>query len=123
MVVVAGEARVVGEIFGGIDAGEGAEVVDKVGLIEIAAIESHVGPPNGTARRDAAKDRLKAANAAEELWGQANVILEEFDETARAETGFGDDFGDVGGLRRMEKRFDGIFDRRMVVKHTRGALQ
>jgi hypothetical protein len=82
MVVVAGKAGVVREVFGRIDAGEGAEVVDEVCLIEIAAIESDIGPANGTARRDAAKDRLEAANAAEELRGQANVMLEEFDETA-----------------------------------------
>jgi hypothetical protein len=123
MVMMAGKAGMVGEILGGIDAGEGAEVVDEVGLIEIAAVESDVSPANRTARRDAAKDRLEAANAAEELRGQANVMLEELDETARAETGFANDFGDVGGLRGAEKRFDGIFDRRMVVKHACGALQ
>jgi hypothetical protein len=122
MVVVAREPGMVGEILGGIDAGEGAEVVDKVGLIEIATIESDVSPANGTARRDVTKDRLKAANAAEEFWGQANVMLEELDETTRAETGLRDDFGDVSRLRRLEKRFDGIFDGRMVVKHTGGAL-
>jgi hypothetical protein len=122
MVVVAGEAGMVGEIFGGIDAREAAEIVDEVGLIEIAAIESDVGPANGAARRDAAKDRLEAADAAEEFGWQADVMLEEFDEATRAETGFGDDSGDVGSLWGAEKRFDGVFDRRMVVKHTTGAL-
>lgn len=121
--MMAGKAGMVGEILGGIDAGEGAEVVDEVGLIEIAAVESDVSPANLTARRDAAKDRLEAANAAEELRGQANVLLEELDETARAETGFANDFGDVGGLWSTEKRFDGIFDRRMVVKDASGPLQ
>jgi len=123
MVVVAGEAGMVGEVFGGIDAGEGAEVVDKVRLIEIAAIDSDIGPPNGPTRRDAAEHALETANAAKELRGQTDVILEEFDETARAEAGFGDDFADVSGLRGVEKRFDGVFDRRMVVEHTSGALQ
>jgi hypothetical protein len=123
MVVVAGKAGVVREVFGRIDAGEGAEVVDEVCLIEIAAIESDIRPANGTARRDAAKDRLEAANAAEELRGQANVMLEEFDEAAGAEASFGDDFGDVGRLRGVEKRFDGVFNRRMVVKYAGGALE
>jgi hypothetical protein len=123
MVVMAGKAGMVREIFGGIDAGEGAEVVDKVGLIEIAAIESDVGPTNGTARSDAAEHRLEAANAAEYLGGQADVVLEEFDEAARAEAGLGDDFGNVGGLRSVEKRLDGIFNRGMVVEHAGGALE
>lgn len=64
MVVVAGEAGMVGEVFGGIDAGERAEVVDKVRLIEIAAIDSDIGPPNGPTRRDAAEHALETANAA-----------------------------------------------------------
>jgi hypothetical protein len=114
MVVVAGKAGVVREVFGRIDAREGAEVVDEVCLIEIAAIESDIRPANGTPRRDAAKDRLEAANAAEELRGQANVMLEEFDEAAGA---------DVGRLRGVEKRFDGVFNRRMVLKHASGALE
>ena len=49
MVMMAGKAGMVGEILGGIDAGEGAEVVDEVCLIEIAAIESDIRPANGTA--------------------------------------------------------------------------
>ena len=49
MVVVARKAGVVREVFGWIDAGEGAEVVDEVCLIEIAAIESDIRPANGTA--------------------------------------------------------------------------
>ena len=123
MVVVAGKAGVVREVFGRIDAGEGAEIVNKMGLIEIAAIESDIRPTNGTARSDAAEHGLEAANAAEELRREANVMLEEFNEAARAETSFGDDFGDVGRLRGVEKRFDGIFNRRMVVKHSGGALE
>ena len=122
MVVVAGKAGVVREVFGRIDAGEGAKVVDEVCLIEIAAIESDIRPANGTARRDAAKDRLEAANA-EELRGQAHVMLEEFDEPAGAEASFGDDLGDVGRLRGVEKPLDSVFNRRMVVKHASGALE
>jgi hypothetical protein len=49
MVVVAGKAGVVREVFGRIDAGEGAEIMNKMGLIEIAAIESDIRPANGTA--------------------------------------------------------------------------
>ncbi len=56
MVVMAGESGVVGEVFGGIDAGEGAEIVDEMSLIEIAAVEGDVSPANGTAGGDAAKD-------------------------------------------------------------------
>ena len=99
MVMVPGKARVVRKVFGRIDAGEGSEVVNKMGLIEIAAIESDIRPANGTARSDAAENGLEAANAAEELRGEANVMREEFDEAAGAETSFGDDFGDVGRLR------------------------
>jgi len=123
MVMVPGKARVVRKVFGRIDAGEGSEIVNKMGLIEIAAIESDIRPANGTARSDAAENGLEAANAAEELRGEANVMREEFDEAAGAETSFGDDFGDVGRLRGVEKRFDGIFNRGMVVKPAGGALE
>jgi hypothetical protein len=39
---VVGVALIVGEISGWIDAGEGAEIVNEVGLIEIAGLESNV---------------------------------------------------------------------------------
>jgi len=123
MVVVAGEAGMVRKIFGGIDTGERAEIVNEVGLIEVSAIESDVGPTNRTARGDAAQNRLEATNAAEKFRGQADVMLEELDETARTEAGFVNDSGDVRGLRGVEKRFDGVFDGRMIVKHARGALE
>jgi len=119
MVVVAGEAGMVRKIFGGIDTGERAEIVNEVGLIEVSAIESDVGPTNRTARGDAAQNRLEATNAAEKFRGQADVMLEELDETARTEAGFVNDSGDVRGLRGVEKRFDGVFDGRMIVKHAR----
>ncbi len=80
MVVVAGEAGMVGEVFGGIDAGERAEVVDKVRLIEIAAIDSDIGPPNGPTRRDAAEHALETANAA---FSAGN--LEKWNRTGRTE--------------------------------------
>jgi hypothetical protein len=35
-------ALIVGEIRGWVDVGEGAEIVDEVGLIEIAGLESNV---------------------------------------------------------------------------------
>ena len=123
MVVVTGEPGMIGEIFGRIDAGENAEIVDEVGLIKITAVESDVGPANGAAGSDSAKDRLEAANAAEKLGRQSDVMLEEFNETARTEAGFRDHFGDNGGLRGVQKRFDGIFDSGMVFQQASGALE
>ena len=96
--------------------------MDEVGLIKITAVESDVGPANGAAGSDSAKDRLEAANAAEKLGRQSDVMLEEFNETARTEAGFRDHFGDDGGLRGVQKRFDGIFDSGMVFQQASGAL-
>jgi hypothetical protein len=123
MIVVAGEAGMIGEVFGGIDARKTAEVVNEVSLIEIAAVESDIGPANGAAGSDAPKDRLEAANAAKEFRGQTDVVLEELDEVARAEAGFGDDLGDVGGLRGVNKGLDGVFHGGMVLEHACSALE
>jgi hypothetical protein len=122
MVVMAGEAGVVRKILGGVDAREAAEVVNEMGLIEIATILSYIGPTNSAAGTDVTENRLEAANTAEKFRGQSDVILEELDEAARAETGFGDNFGDVGGLRGAEKSFDGEFHSRMIVEDTSSAF-
>ncbi len=48
MIVVAGKRGVVGNVFGGVNAGEGLEIADEVGLIEVAAVKGNAGPDNGS---------------------------------------------------------------------------
>ncbi len=54
MVVVAMEGGMIREVFGGVDTGEGLEVVDKVRLIEVTAILGDAGPDYSPSDRNAA---------------------------------------------------------------------
>src|SRR5215471_19017475 len=105
MVRVARKILVIGEIFGGIDARKGAEVVYEVGLVEIASVESDASPVYGLAAGDAGQDPLEAADAAEQFWRHAHVQPEKLDEAAGAEAGFVRDFGDFDGGPLEQRQF------------------
>lgn len=70
------------EVFAGIDAGKGLEIANEMGLIEVAAVNGHIRPGDGTATRDAPQNRLKAPHATKELRGHADVQFKELDEAA-----------------------------------------
>ena len=123
VVVVAREILVIGEIFGGIDSGEGAEVVDEMRLVEIAAVQRDASPVDGFAAGDLAENLLEAAHAAEEFWRHANVLFEKLDEAAGAEAGFAGDVGDFCGGRPRQEIADGVFDDGLAVEHAGGALE
>ena len=86
--------RLVCEVGSGIDPGEGAEIVDEMGLIEIAAGQRHCGPIHVAAQSDAVQNVLEALDAAEQFRRQANLIIENIDKAAGAETDPAGDFGD-----------------------------
>jgi len=120
---MAGKAGMVGKIFGRINTGKIVEIADEMGLVKIAAVESNVGPGDGAAGGDVAKDTLKATDATEEFWGHADTLLEELDETARAEASLRDDVGNARSLRGYEKSRYGTVNGRMRVETAGGALE
>jgi hypothetical protein len=123
MVVMAREAGMIGEVFRGVDASEGVEISNEVGLVEVATIKGNFGPVDGASIGDAPQDGLEASDAAEEFGGHADVLLEKFDEPARAEAGLRDEFGDAAGLRGTKEIGDGVLDHRLLVEHSGSALE
>ena len=109
-----GVALIVGEISGWIDAGEGAEIVNEVGLVKIAGFEGNLGPGDRRATRDLTEGLLEALDAAEEFRRQADFVAEDVDEMARADADSIRDAGDFlcFGLRMEFVKCEG--DRRMV---------
>src|SRR5580698_712061 len=70
----------VGEIGGGIDAGKSAEIVDKMRLVEVAAIQRDVRPFHNTAAFHKIQRLLKAADAAKHFGRESGVIAKQLDE-------------------------------------------
>src|SRR5579863_8981054 len=87
-------ALIVGNVCRGVDAGKNAEVVDEMSLIEVTGIKGDVGPMNSLAGRDLTQDLLKAADAAEEFWSQADFVAENLDEVSSADSDLIRDGGD-----------------------------
>lgn len=92
------------EVGAGIEAGEGMEVMDKVGLIEVAAGEGDIGPIDLLLVADEGEDFLKAANAAKQLGGQADFGGKELDEAPGTEADLGSylrDGAQVGNMAEL----------------------
>jgi len=73
------------EIGARIDAGEGAEVVIEVRLVEVAAPERDVGPIDVVPAMNAVQHLLEAANPAEELGSESDLFTEDLNKPAPAE--------------------------------------
>lgn len=69
----------------GIDAGKFFEIVDKMRLIEIAAISRQVYPGKVCIGPNLLQDLLKAANASKEFRRKSNFIGKKLDEATRAD--------------------------------------
>ena len=94
---VVGPDAIGGGVVGGAEAGEGAEVVGEVGLVVVAAGEGELGPGDvGTVVHEL-KGLLEALDAAVELGGDADLLVEALGEAARAEAGSAGELGDGGG--------------------------
>ena len=76
--------RPVRHIGGRIDAGERAEIVDEMGLIEVAAIQRNLGPFHALLPIHLIQGLLKAANAAKHLGREPGFIAEDLDESLGA---------------------------------------
>src|SRR5262245_35249806 len=92
-------------------------------LVEIPAIECDAAPIDSASAGDSLQHLLKAADSAKKFRCHAYVVLEQLDEAARAETGFVRDFGNARSLRPRQKVLDGVFNDRLSIEHSRGALQ
>jgi len=93
---VIGPYTVGGGVVGGAEAGEGAEVVSEVRLVVVAASEGEVGPADVGALVHELEGLLKALDAAIELGGDADLLVEAFGEATGAETGGAGELGDGG---------------------------
>ena len=80
----------------GIDAGKFFEIMDEMGLIEIAAIRGHIRPGKIRSGANLLQHLLKAADAGEEFRCKSNFVGEKLDETARADA---DVVGKIGNGR------------------------
>lgn len=83
------ELGFVGDVGGGIDSREGAEIMNEVRLVEVAAGQGDFGPVNCGGCRgaacDFAKDLLKPLDAAEEFGSHADLTGKQLNEAAIAE--------------------------------------
>ena len=95
------------------EAGKSFEIVDEMGLIEIAAIQRYAAPIYFAAHPDVAQNLLKALDAAEKLGRQSNLIVEDIDETAGAEADLSGNLRDGGRSPQVSKFMQSIIDRRM----------
>ena len=98
-----------GGVLAGADAGDGVELVDQVRLIEVAVIGGEAGPVDGGTGGEVSDHGLEAPHAAVLLGRHAHLLLEKLDETACAEAGGFDDFGDGAraGAELPERIIDG----------------
>ena len=84
------ELSFVGDVRCGIDAGEGAEVVDEMRLIEVAARQCNLRPVDaaiGACRaEDVAQNLLETLHATEQLRRQADMLRKQLNEMAIAES-------------------------------------
>src|ERR1700691_348742 len=80
------ELSFIGHIGGRVDAGKGSEVVDEMGLVEIAAAQSDFRPIDALAAADyVTQDLLETLNAAEKLGCQSDLLGEELNEAPFAQ--------------------------------------
>jgi hypothetical protein len=86
-----------GKVFQGSHAGEGAEVVDKVGLIVVSAVEREVGQIGRGTVVEGAERALETADALENLGGKADLMMKDLDEPARTEANPIDDLAHAAG--------------------------
>ena len=95
--------RLVRQIGGGIDPGEGAEIVDEVRLIEVAAIQRDIGPFHALAAFHSTQGLLEAANAAKHFGRESGFIAKHLDESLGTESDLIRDACDSGPLRLGHK--------------------
>ena len=81
---VVGPDAVGGGVVGGAESGEGAEVVGEVGLVVVAAGEGEIGPADVGSLMHLLDSLLEALDAAVELGGDANLLVEALGEAAGA---------------------------------------
>jgi len=107
---VVGPDAVSGGVVGGTKAGEGAEVVGEVRLVVVPAGEGKVGPADVGALVHELNGLLEALDAAVELGGDADVLVEALGEAAGAEAGGAGELGDGGGAGRRVEMGEGVVE-------------
>ncbi len=85
---------------------EFSKVIDKVGLIVVAAASRDLGPGQGAGLLNLVDRALKSKHAAKFLWCNSYLLGEDFDEPSPAETDLSSHFADRGTFRRALERFE-----------------
>lgn len=91
-----------GQVGGGVEAGESLKIVDKVGLVEIAAAKGHVSPINSLVWLEAEQHPLETLDTAKQFGRQADFLPEMLDKAARTEANLVSD--------RRDGRDDGFLE-------------
>ncbi len=78
---------------------ERLEIVDEVGLVVVAAVEGDLGPVHTGFAVDTFEDALEAADTAEGLGRQTDLVAKQLDEAALAEADAIHNTGDGGHVR------------------------
>jgi hypothetical protein len=99
----------VGDVGGGVDAGECAEIVNEMRLVEVAARQRDLRPVDDGASRgasDVTQNFLETLHAAKQLWSKADLLRKKLDEAAIAETNL-ICYGRDGASRALSEILDG----------------
>src|SRR5215212_8711701 len=96
--------RALREVLGGREAGERAEVVVEMRLIEVAAGDGDVAPVDVLLRMNEPEHALEPLHAAVELRRQSDFAGERLDETALAPADVARGFGDRARARQTLQR-------------------
>jgi hypothetical protein len=107
---VVGPDALGGGVVGGTKAGEGAEVVGEVGLVVVAAGKGELGPGNLGTAVHLLDGLLEALDAAVELGGDADLLVETLREAAGAEAGGAGELGDGGGAGGGVEMGEGVVE-------------
>src|SRR5882724_3478810 len=123
MVVMARESVVIAEVFCGIDSGKRAEIVNKMWLVKVAAVQRDIAPTDRTSSGNLFQYGLESSYAAKNLRSHSYVLLEQFDEAPRTEPCFVRDFRNPCGRRSRQKFPHRILDHRLPFQRARGAFE
>src|ERR1700745_3851208 len=82
-----------GHVAGRINARNAFEIMDEMGLVEIAASSGDIGPIAIRETVPELEHLLKAAHTTKQFWRETDFIAEEADEMARAHANLVTDFG------------------------------
>ena len=107
---VVSPAGAVGGVGGGVDAGEGAELVGEVGLVVVAAVESKFSPAYVCSCVKLVNGALEALDSAPDLGREADCFAENLGKAALAPADLARGFADAGNVGDALELVNGEID-------------